>query len=442
MNHFLKKVKNYIVENDLLDEKEKIIVGVSGGADSMALLNILISLDYTCIAAHCNFNLRGEESYRDEDFVKDYCRKYGVECITTSFDTYTYMKEKSVSLEMAARELRYSWFGKISVEYDAQYIAVAHNQDDSVETILINLIRGTGIKGLTGINPKNGKVIRPVLCLSRNEILEYLASRSISYVEDSTNKEDIYLRNKIRLNIIPQLEEINPSVKQTLSNNASYLRDVESIYYQCISTIAKKIFDGKQIDIDALLNTEKPNTILFEILRHYGFNSPVINEIVVSLKDIPGKVFYSENYRLVKDRKFLLLDEIDNTSEPSFYIYENNGKIDRPINLSVQTYAINKDFILVKDKNILYADNSKVTFPLHIRKWKQGDRFMPFGMKGSQKVSDYFTDHKFSIIEKERTWLLCTAKDEIIWIIGHRTDGRFCVTTRTDTVLKIEFLTG
>jgi len=437
----LQKVKDYIREKQLLNDNQKVIVGLSGGADSMALMHILLALGYDCIAAHCNFHLRGEESDRDELFTQTYCRENNISYTSTSFDTYKYMEEKSISLEMAARELRYNWFDKISHKLNSDQIAVAHHNDDSVETVIINMTRGCGIRGLTGIPPKNEKIVRPLLCLSRKEILEYLAFHKIPFVEDSTNQQDDYTRNKIRLNILPLLEEINPSVKQSIQHMIEYLSDVENIYLKYISKAKTDIFEGGVIDIEKLGGYPEAKTILFEILHPYGFNSDIINQVFDSIDGIPGKIFLSKEYRLIKDRRKFILEKTDSTkTKTSFQIDEGKYFTEQPLKLKTESLFNDEDFRLEKNKKILYADKSKITFPLQIRRWKQGDSFIPLGMKGKKKISDYFTDNKFNIIQKENTWLLCTSSDEIIWIIGERPDNRFKITGATTEILKIELI--
>lgn len=435
----LQKVQRYIDENDLMPVNATVIVGLSGGRDSMALLSVLTGLGYNCIAAHCNFHLRGEESDRDEKFVTDYCAGQNIKLVKVSFDTFSYMEEKSISLEMAARELRYNWFEKMKEEHAAHYIAVAHHRDDSVETVLINLMRGTGIRGLTGIPPKNGYIVRPLLCLSREEITEYLSVHKIHYVEDSTNTEDQYTRNKLRLNIIPLMEEINPSFKNSVSRTSAILSEVERIYTSVVKEEVDRLFDGEKIDIPKLKESENVKAILFEILHPYGFNADTILNIYNSLNALSGKCFYSSTFCLLKDRNFFILSPLSDKAVLKYVISEDENNIAKPLKLNLKTIAVDNNFTIVKDKNILYADKSLVRFPLYIRKWEQGDKFYPFGMKGrKKKVSDYFTDRKKNLLEKENTWLLCDSDNQIIWIIGERTDDRFKITDKTTQILIIE----
>ncbi|PXV65101.1 tRNA(Ile)-lysidine synthase [Dysgonomonas alginatilytica] len=432
----ISKVKKYIQDNALLTDKATVIIGVSGGADSMALLDILHHLGYDCIVAHCNFHLRGQESYRDEYFVEKIASKYKFKYVSANFDTKKYIEEESISLEMAARELRYAWFEKIRKEYKAEKIAVAHHQDDSVETVLINLIRGTGIRGLSGIAPINGKVIRPLLCIFRDDILEYLKAGHIGFVEDSTNKEDIYTRNKIRLNVIPLLKSINPSVVQAIQRTSENLSRTESIYNAYVEKAKRKVFSDNKIDINALLKQKEPKTILFEILFSYGFNTSTVDNIFDSINGQSGKIFYATDYQLIKDREAFLLEPINNQPDSIYTLFEHETEIVEPFEMTLESFRKTSSFKIEQDPNIIYLDKGRLIYPLIIRRWKHGDKFIPFGMKGHKKVSDYFTDRKFSLVDKNNTWLLCSA-DDIAWIVGERIDDRFKITGKTIEVLKI-----
>lgn len=432
------KVEQYIVANRLLAGGEKVIVGVSGGADSVALLDILHSFGIECVVAHCNFHLRGEESNRDAFFVEELCQKYNLKFERIDFDTEAHAEINSISIEMAARELRYSWFEQLRVIHLADRIAVAHHRDDSVETVLLNLVRGTGIRGLTGISPMNGYIIRPLLCVGRDEILAYLKERKMAYVEDRTNNEDLYTRNKIRLNIIPLLESINPSAKEAVIRTAGHLSQVYNIYQLYIEQVKKEIFKDDKIDINLLIRYAEPEAILFEILSPYGFNSATVRQIFESLIAQSGKIFYSETHELLKDRGFYILKEKERLTLDSFTIREDAENISHPVHLIIEKIPVDGNFIIEKNPDILYVDSAKINYPLTIRKWRQGDWFIPFGMKGKKKISDYFSDSKFTLFEKEEAWLLCSG-DDIIWIVGERSDDRVKITTDTTQVLKITY---
>lgn len=434
----LRAVEKFIEEKQLLTKGAKVIVGLSGGMDSMALLDVLTLLGYNCVAAHCNFHLRDEEANRDADFVKKWCKETDVELVSIDFDTKGYAADKKISIEMAARELRYRWFEMMRVHHNAEAIAVAHHKDDSIETVLLNLVRGTGIRGLTGISPKNGYVVRPLLSVTRAKIEQYITERNIPYVFDSTNSEDVYVRNFLRLNIIPKLEELNPSIKDAIFRTSVNVSEAAKVYENTIESIKNEIFIENKIDIEKLKKTVSPQSILFEILSPFGFNSSVIEDVLNSLDASPGKVFYSPEYRLIKDRNYLLLDDstMNKPHHETYQIDRVSQEISDPIKLVISIKS--NDIFIQKDANKLYADADKLSFPLVLRKWQTGDWFIPFGMKGRKKLSDYFTDRKFSLKDKENTWILASG-DDIVWIVGERSDNRFRVTEKTKNVFFAEF---
>lgn len=303
-------------------------------------------------------------------------------------------------------------------------LPVAHHRDDSVETLLLNLIRGTGINGLRGIRPKNGHIVRPLLCLDRKEIINYLNRTGQDYVTDSTNLQDEYTRNKIRLNLLPMMQEINPSVKESIFNTAEHLSEVSIIYKKSIEEATKRVQTTEGICIDALMQETAPETLLFEILYPLGFNAAQIRDIYRALEGQPGKTFSSEHWRVVKDRKYLLIEAYQQVEQPL---------------LAMEKYSLTPDFIIPRDKEVACFDADKLLHPLSLRLWQQGDVFTPFGMKGRKKVSDYMTDRKFSLLRKEQQWVLCCGKD-IIWLVGERTDNRFRVDSSTQRVLIIHII--
>lgn len=401
---------------------DKILVALSGGADSVALLCLLQTLGYECEAAHCNFHLRGEESDRDETFVRQLCAKRQVPLHTIHFDTLRTAEERHISTEMAARELRYEWFEKIRTKSNANVIAVAHHQDDSVETLLLNLIRGTGINGLRGIRPKNGHIVRPLLCLDRNEIINYLNRIGQDYVTDSTNLQDEYTRNKIRLNLLPMMQEINPSVKESILNTAEHLNEASAIYKKGIEEGIQRVRTAKGIHIGTLMHEPAPKTLLFEILYPLGFNATQVEDICRALEGQPGKVFTSGHWRVVKDREYLLIETCQQATQPT---------------LTMEERILTPDFIIPRDKTVACFDADKLMLPLSLRLWQKGDYFIPFGMKGRKKISDYMTDRKFSLLRKEQQWVLCCGND-IIWLVGERTDNRFRIDENTRKALIIK----
>lgn len=420
-----KKVARYIADNHLLAINEKVIVALSGGADSVALLLMLQELGYACEAAHCNFHLRGSESDRDETFVRQLCQERQVKLHITHFDTKHYASQKHISIEMAARELRYEWFETLRNQLEATAIAVAHHADDSVETFLLNLLRGTGINGLRGIRPRNGYIIRPLLCLKRNDILHYLTIRSQSYVTDSTNLQDEYTRNKIRLHLLPLMAEINPSVKDSIMNTAHHLDEAACFYHHAIGEARQRVStdNGKTIDIAALMREPSPEALLFELLSSTGVNATQLHDIYKSLNGQAGKVFDTPEWQIVKDRTHLLV--------------EPRQKNTRSPQLQMEECELTPDFIIPRDKSTACFDADKLSQPFTIRLWQQGDSFVPFGMKGRKKVSDYLTDRKFSLAAKGRQWVLC-AGNEIVWLIDERPDNRFRIGPETKRVLIIK----
>lgn len=417
------RVIRYIESEHLFSLNDKVLVALSGGADSVALLRILQHQGYPCEAAHCNFHLRGEESDRDEQFVRQLCCSFNIPLHIVHFDTNQYAKEKHISIEMAARELRYDWFQKIAEERKASVIAVAHHKDDSIETMLLNLIRGTGINGLLGIRPILGKIVRPLLCLNRQEIVEYLKSIHQSFVTDSTNLQDEYTRNKIRLNLLPLMEEINPSVKDSLIHTGNCLNDAAALYNYGIEKGKQQVLTDKGLDIKKLLEEPSPKALLFEILHPLGFNSAQVRDIFSSLNGQPGKQFHTKEWNVIKDRDFLLIENRQTTMDDL-----------PPFELIREEMPYTPEFIIPRSKDCACFDADKLLETISVRKWTIGDSFIPFGMKGKKKVSDYLTDRKFSISQKERQWVMCSG-EKIAWLIGERTDNRFRIDEHTQRIV-------
>lgn len=433
-------VRAYIDKYQLLTAGKPVLVGVSGGADSIALLTVLVELGYSCIVGHCNFHLRGEESMRDEHFTETYARKLGLPFVKVDFNTRDYAAEHHLSVEMAARELRYAWFEEMRCVHDAQAIAVAHHRDDNVETVLMNLIRGSGIRGMSGIRPKNGFVIRPLLPVTRQEILQWLAERQLEYVTDSTNLSATYTRNFIRLRVLPLLETINPSVRTAINRTAEHLAETESLFAYVMADARKRVFEAEnRLSIKALMQYPSPKTVLFELLKVFHFTPSSVDEIFLSLTKESGKLFFSSSHRLVKDRDCLLLSPLAAAGEKEVYFLTGEeGSWSGPIDLAFSRIVRIEELHIQKDKDIAYFDLDKLKFPLVLRHWQQGDWFVPFGMQGRKKLSDYFSDKKFSRLEKEQVWLLCSG-DEVIWIVGERSDNRFRVECATKRCLVVNF---
>lgn len=430
----MKKIAQYIEQEKLFGLNDKVLVALSGGADSVALLRLLLDMGYACEAAHCNFHLRGDESNRDESFVRGLCLQLNVPLHIRHFQTAEEAAMHHISIEMAARQLRYAWFEELRQQQNAAVVAVAHHKDDSVETLLLNLIRGTGINGLLGIRPKNGNIVRPLLCLDRNEITDYLHEISQQYVTDSTNLQDEYTRNKIRLNLLPLMKEINPSIKDSLLRTAVHLNDAATLYKKGIEAGKQNVLTEQGILIDALIREPAPETLLFEILSPLGFNSAQIKDIFTSLHGQPGKIFLTSEWRIVKDREMLLITPSSSVVTSSVFSPDAPSL---PFRLTMEEREITPDFVIPRDRNTACFDADKLEHPLTVRHCRPGDSFIPFGMRGRKKVSDYLTDRKFSLSRKEQQWVLCSGQ-HIAWLIGERTDNRFRVEENTKRILLIK----
>lgn len=419
-----------------MSEGAKVLVAISGGADSVALLIVLKRLGYDCEALHCNFHLRGEESLRDEMFVRDLCKKEGVKLTVVNFDTAAYAAQKGISIEMAAREQRYEAFESHRKECGATAIAVAHHRNDSAETMLLNLVRGTGLKGLHGIQPKNGYVVRPLLCVERKEIVEYLEWRGAGYVTDSTNLESEFTRNRIRLQIIPLLQEINPSIIESLAATAERLGEAEKVYAKGIEEGIARVKNGNIINIAALEREPSPQSLLHEILRPIGFNSSQVNDILQSMDGDSGRTFTCKNWQVVKDRTALIITAKEdcsiNTELPC------NGTVETAHGRLLCTTAEFSGTI-EREKEIATIDCDKVQMPLTLRNREEGDRFTPFGMRGSKLVSDYLTDSKKSLIDKQRQLVVTDATGKIVWLVGERLAACGAVDGCTKSVTRIEW---
>lgn len=425
---FKQRVQQFINEKKLLDTYGKVLVALSGGADSVALLRVLLSSGYSCECAHCNFHLRGEESDKDELFVQHLCDRMGSKLHLAHFDTRSYASANKLSIEMAARELRYAWFEELRAQVGANAIAVAHHRDDSVETILLNLIRGTGINGLKGIAPRNGYIVRPLLQESRESIEEYLRALEQDYVTDSTNLQDVYMRNKIRLNILPMMKELNPSVAESIQETGVRLAEVARIYNrdrkEVLNRVLKEISaDERQLCIVDVLQDVAPESLLYEALSPLGFNAAQVKDILhCIIAEQSGKRFFSLQWEVLRDRDSLLI--------------HRRGVGNEVLELLVDEQEITSGFMVPKDRFIACVDADKITQPLTLRKCRVGDWFVPFGMKGRKKVSDYLTDRKRSLYEKERQWVVCSGED-IVWLVNERIDNRFRVKEDSRRVLLI-----
>ena len=439
----LNKVSDFIAKHQLLSHDDLHLVALSGGADSMALLLILQQLGYRIEAVHCNFHLRGEESDRDEEFVKSVCERLNIPIHLIHFDTKEYASLHQVSIEMAARELRYGYFRQLCQDIGAVSVCVAHHRDDAVETLLMNLMRGSGIHGLTGIRPKNGPIVRPLLCVSREEIEQYLLSIGQDYITDSTNLVDDVVRNKIRLRILPILKEINPKVSENIYKTAQYLCEAEKVLDDSIEALKAEIIqcghDGfpQTVSIPLLLKQSSPELFLHEWLAPYGFNTTQTSQISARLIGESGREFHSSTHTLVVDRETLVLVPLQAPMKTMKIPEEGRYRYDDNICFDVrQTNEIS----ISKSSDCVTLDAKAIRFPLTIRPVQTGDRFCPYGMEGHRLVSDFLTDSKLSLIDKRRQLVVTDSDGQIIWLVGLRSDHRFRVTEQTSTILQIVWL--
>ena len=438
----LEQFKSFILEEDLCRPSEKVLLAVSGGIDSVAMLELFREAGYDVGIAHCNFRLRGSESEEDENFVRKLAEKYGLEYHVRDFDTGKTAAEDGISIQMAARNLRYSWFETLRKEHQYDRIATAHNQDDILETFFINLSRGTGIRGLTGIPIRTGKVIRPLLFASRKNIHAYIRKKSLDYREDSSNASDKYLRNMIRHQLIPLMEEKNPSFRQSMAETIEKLKETGILYKREIENMKNQVIRSEAgntiVDLMKLLRMQPLKTLLFEILAEYNFSSPVMNDVIHALQGTPGKQFFSSTHRLVKDREQLIITPVEESDPKRYYIDMNQESIQDPVHLEWVVVDRTENFNIPNDPKIASLDLDLLEFPLILRHWQQGDYFRPFGMKGMKKLSDFLIDKKVPLPDKEKIWLLCTGQ-KIIWVVGYRIDDRFRITGNTKQILMIRY---
>jgi tRNA(Ile)-lysidine synthase len=467
----LQKLQQYIKANNLFSPKDKLLIALSGGMDSVVLCELCRQTGYDFEIAHCNFQLRGEESNRDEAFVKALGEKYGVKTHTKTFDTAAVAKEQRKGIEETARDLRYGWFREIMTNDEEQmvndkgrmtnderstkevlassnlqiikspnYLLTAHHSDDNIETAMMNFFRGTGIKGLRGILPQQGNIIRPLLFASRKEIEDFAQQNNLQFVTDSTNAQSDYTRNYFRNELIPSIEKVFPEVKQNILHSIKRFTDVEQIYNESIDTAKKNLLEskGNEIHIPVLkLAKAKPlQTIIFEIIKDYGFTAAQVSEVEKILHSDSGKYILSATHRMLKNRNWLIISSLQEP-DAAFYLIEDVEK------KNIASFAggeIRAEKITEKaistDPNIAMIDADKIKFPLIIRRWKQGDYFYPLGMQKKKKLSRFFGDQKLSLLQKENVWIIESDK-KIIWIAGMRIDDRFKITDNAQHILKL-----
>jgi len=429
------KFQNHITTNFPQLKDKKLLLAVSGGIDSMVLLDLFYKLRFDICVAHCNFQLRGKESDGDELLVRETCQDRYIPYFIETFHTTEFANEKKLSIQLAARKLRYDWFHELLSENQLDYLVTAHHLDDNVETFLINFIRGTGLEGLTGIPSQNENVIRPLLFFSREEIENYANENRIQWREDSSNASDKYFRNKLRHDIVPILKELNTGFLDSFQNTLNHLQQVESLVNDASKLVYEKVVKVKanelEIHLKPLLQFENYKAYLYQWLKEYKFSA--WNDIYDLVEAQSGKQIFSETYVLLKDREKLILSERKASDNSAVYIIES---LDSKVNISLKLRFYKGVNIFETDSNCIFVDENKLKFPLTIRKWKEGDYFYPSGMNGKKKLSKYFKDEKYSLLDKENQWLLCS-EDQIVWVIGKRADNRFTSKETTQNNIKI-----
>lgn len=416
-------------------QNEAVLIALSGGLDSVVLTHLMQKVNPNCILAHCNFNLRGIESDSDEAFVKELGDKLGLEVVSIHFNTQKKAAEEKLSIQMAARKLRYQWFSEIAAHRNIKHILTGHHKEDVLETFLINFTRGTGLEGLTGIPEKNGSVLRPLLPFSRDEIRKYAEENAITWREDQSNASTKYLRNKIRHEVVPILKELNPNLLNSFDQTLQHLKESSLLANDQIVSFKKQAFSygaaGEiAICVEKIKALKHPKAYLYALLKPYGFVNS--DETTSLLEAQSGKFLYSQTHRILKDRKNFVLTALEVPTKPNFLIHETTTQIAAPLHLKIENVQEASDF----KPSIALLDKSKLKFPLSVRKWEKGDYFYPIGLRGKKKLSKYFKDEKYSLLEKESTWILCSG-EEIVWVVGKRLDERYKITKETTSILKI-----
>lgn len=432
----ISKFQKHLSQNLPILQGKRLLLAISGGVDSMVMLDLFQKTDFEMAIAHCNFQLRGQESDGDQAFIEKYAKENNIPLFVTQFDTKTFAEDYKLSIQVAARELRYKWFYELLATNNYNLVLTAHHADDNIETFLINLSRGSGLEGFTGIPMQNDKTIRPLLIFGREEILDYANEKNIQWREDSSNTSDKYLRNKIRQEIVPVLKTLNANFISSFQNTLENLQQSMTLVDDASRIVYRKVVEDeenqKKINFKELLQLPNYKAYLYQWLKPFDFKA--WNDIYSLVESQSGKQIFSESFKLLKDRDYLIVSpqtEIDR--EEKYYIEENQQDVNFHIKLSICTITS----IANASNTTIFVDQNKLKYPLVLRRWKEGDVFYPAGMKGkSKKVSKFFKDEKLSLIEKENTWFLCS-DDQIVWIVGIRQDERFKAKTTTKQIIQI-----
>ncbi|MBX2841205.1 MAG: tRNA lysidine(34) synthetase TilS [Flammeovirgaceae bacterium] len=438
----IERFKNFIQTENLFQPDDKILLAVSGGIDSMVLVDLFNQLDVSLGIAHCNFQLREADSERDEEFVKNTAGELLVPVYTVKFETVSYQKEKNISLQMAARELRYHWFQKLMQKENYKYLATAHHCNDSLETVLLNITRGTGIEGMHGILPKSNHLIRPLLFASKNEVMEYAEENEIEWREDSSNSSVKYKRNRFRHNIMPELKIINPSIEVSFKETVKKMSGVEAVFFKTIEAwkkaICKQKGDEIWISLDEIKSDPDLTIKLYYLLKDYNFNFRQIEQIEKLIHEKSGKFISSVTHQLIRDRGNFILVEKKEIPIVEKLISEDCSELSiSGLKLKIEQEDRSEQTTFSKDKLLAQFDFESLSFPLKIRHWKTGDSFYPLGMKNKKKLSDFLIDIKMPIHKKAEV-LVLESGGKIIWVLGQRIDNRFKITDKTKKITKIE----